>query len=268
MKRIFLLRAYGDFIVALQSLFHSTDIASYELIASLHHRPLFEALPASLIPANVNIRFVDFGIDGPMLRAFTNRHILNGATMRELKALTDFCKQNPTPSGGDFIENTHRKWILETGTGIKFNAIAGWSDVYKNNHDFFKTVSPTIQHTTESAKKILVLPSARIPKRDIPESVIQHITQSHQDQIVDIAYFKEANFKEAKQNSIVYNNFSELVQLIEHSDYIYGADSLPIHLSYLLQKPHAIVYPAGGSHQFFTPFAIEQKAHFTFNHFN
>lgn len=263
MRRIFLLRAYGDFIVALQSLIHSSAIASYQLIASLHHRSLFEALPASLIPANLNIRFVDFGIEGPMLRAFTNRHLLNGATLTELKALADFCKQNPFHDGGDFIENTHRKWLLDLSTGKKFSAIAGWSTIYKSYYEFFKTTAPKIHYTPESVKKILILPSARIPKRDIPQSVIQRIAQLHQDQMVDIAYFKAI-----RQGCIEYSNFTDLVQLIEHADYIYGADSLPIHLSYLLQKPHSIVYPSGGSHQFFTPFALEQKAHFTFNHFN
>ena len=97
----------------------------------------------------------------------------------------------------------------------------------------------------------------------IPESVIQLIAQKHPDQIVDIAYFKEI-----KNGSIVYTNFSDLVHLIQQADYIYGADSLPIHLSYLLQKPHSIVYPSGLPHQFFTPHAVEQNAHFAFNSFN
>ena len=80
---------------------------------------------------------------------------------------------------------------------------------------------------------------------------------------MDIAYFKEV-----KNGSIAYANFSDLVHLIQQADYIYGADSLPIHLSYLLQKPHTILYPSGLAHQFFTPYAVEQNAHFTFNTFN
>lgn len=263
MKRIFLLRAYGDFIVALQSLIHSSAIASYELIASSHQLPLFEALPASLIPANLNIRFVDFGIEGPMLRAFTNRHILNGATLRELKALADFCKQNPSPGGGNFIENTHRKWLLELGTGIKFNAIAGSTDVYKSYHHFFKSSVPTIQMNRTTAKKILILPTARITKRNIPATVIKTIAATHKEHSVNIAYFKNS-----ENGGLVYSNFSELVSLISSADFIYGADSLPIHLSYLLQKPHAIIYPSGGSHQFFTPFALDNAQYFNFNQFN
>ncbi len=263
MKRIFLLRAYGDFIVALQSLIHSSAIASYELVASLHHRPLFEALPASLIPANLNIRFVDFGIDGPMLRAFTNRHVLNWKTIRELKAVADFCKQNPTASGGDFMENTHRKLLLEMATGIRFNTIAGSIDVYKQYHHFFKSSPPTIQFDRVSIKKILILPTARITKRNIPASIINTIAATHKDHSVNIAYFKNS-----KNGGLVYSNFSELVGLISDADFIYGADSLPIHLSYLLQKPHAIIYPEGGSHQFFTPFALDNAQHFNFNHFN
>lgn len=263
MKRIFLLRAYGDFIVALQSLIHSSAIVSYELIASSHHRPLFEALPASLIPANLHIRFVDFGIDGPMLRAFTNRHLFNGTTLSELKAVANFCKQNPSPEGGDFIENTHRKWLLELGTGTRFNAIAGWSDIYKNYHDFFKTAPPKIPFNRATIKNILILPTARITKRNIPATVIKTIAATHKEHSVNIAYFKNS-----ENGGLVYSNFSELVSLISSADFIYGADSLPIHLSYLLQKPHAIIYPSGGSHQFFTPFAFDNAQHFNFNHFH
>ena len=263
MRRIFLLRAYGDFIVALQSLLNSSNIASYELIASLHHRTLYEALPASLIPPDLNIRFTDFGIKGPMLRAFTNRHIFHADTIKELQAIAGYCKSNPAPQGGNFIENTHRKWLLELGTGETFHAIAGNVTVYASFHRFFKTVPPIIPQYPGNTNKILIFPSARINKRVIPESVIQLIAQKHPDQIVDIAYFKEI-----KNGSIVYTNFSDLVHLIQQADYIYGADSLPIHLSYLLQKPHSIVYPFGLPHQFFTPHAVAQNAHFAFNSFN
>ncbi len=263
MKRIFLLRAYGDFIVALQSLIHSTSIASYELIASLHHRALFEALPASMIPANLPIRFVDFGIDTPMLRAFTNRHIISANTINELKAFADFCKQNSLPAGLDYIENNHRKWLLDLSTGIQFNAIAGAADIYKSYHAFFSTQAPMIQYSPATLKNILILPTARISKRDIPESVVNAIAANHKNQSVDIAYFKKSS-----NGSLVYANFSQLVNLIAGADYIYGADSLPIHLSYFMQKPHAVIYPAGGSHQFFTPFVLDHSTHFNFKYFS
>ena len=263
MKRIFLLRAYGDFIVALQSLLNSSNITSYELIASLHHRTLYEALPASLISPDLNIRFIDFGIKGPMLRAFTNRHIFHADTIHELQAIAGFCKLHPAPQGCNFIENTHRKWLLELGTGETFHAIAGNANVYASFHEFFKTVAPIIQQNPNNTNRILIIPSARINKRLIPESVIQHLAQKHSHQVVDIAYFKEV-----KNGSIAYANFSDLVHLIQQADYIYGADSLPIHLSYLLQKPHTILYPSGLAHQFFTPYAVKQNAHFAFNTFN
>jgi ADP-heptose:LPS heptosyltransferase len=260
LKKVVLLRAYGDFIVALHSLLNSPNIGSFELIASLHHRPLFEALPASLFPATLQIRFVDFGIKSSMLRVFTNRHILNWQTITEVKNLTHFFKQNTASSDNYFIENSHRKGLLEWVTGFKFKSIAGQTDVYKSYYDFFKSAPVKINDTKDLAKKILILPSARIAKRDIPKAVVKVIEESHKDQTVDTAYFRET-----KNGGLVYNNFTELVHLIEDADYIYGADSLPIHLSCLLKKPHTIVYPEGGSHQFFTPFALEHQAYLTFN---
>lgn len=235
-------------------------MAAYELIASLHHRTLFEALPASLFPADLPIRFADFGIKAPLLRAFTNRHIIHIDTFNELQALATYCKLHPSPQGGNFIENIHRKWLLEFGTGVTFAAIAGNHNVYASFHDFFKTIPPKIQQTSINSKQILILPSARIKKREIPESVIEQIAQNHSNQVVQIAYYNEA-----KNESLVYTDFAELVHLIQQADYIYGADSLPIHLSYLLQKPHTIVYPSGLTHQFFTPYALEQNTHFAFN---
>ncbi len=271
MKRLILLRAYGDFIVALQSLLYSRQMEAYQLVASLHHLPLFEALPACLIPPNFPIRFVDFGIKGPMLRALTNRHIVHADTLKELAKVSLFCKENPNSYGTDFIENNHRKWLVELGTGTNFSAIAGDRDIYKTYHYFFNTEMPinqgftSIDDASVQTKKILILPSARIAKRDIPEALVQKIKENHlaKNQEVTIA-----SYKISKSKSIVYSKFSELIQLIDDSDYIYGADSLPIHLSYFMQKPHTIVYPAGGSHQFFTPYALENKAYFTFNQFS
>ena len=66
-------------------------------------------------------------------------------------------------------------------------------------------------------------------------------------------------------NQTVYNNFKELFQLIQEADFIIGADSLPIHISQMLNKKHFILYPNGGSKAFFTPYTVTRQYYCEFN---
>ncbi|MBH2005380.1 MAG: hypothetical protein I8H66_11880 [Sphingobacteriia bacterium] len=278
MKRIFLFRAYGDCIVALQSIINSPLRAQCEIIASLHHQPLFDALPAEMIPADLNIQFVDWGIRTPLLRAFSNRYLLHAGTRRELAAIRSFLRNHPAPSGGDWVEQPHRKQLLELGTKHRFHSIADDGPVYTAFHRFFHTVDPEICFADDGLhvagpQNILVLPSARIPRRDLPEPVLNCLKRMHtmKGDRVQLAYFnKQRNKQINKQQpgAIGYNSFSELVQLVQEADFVYGADSLPVHLAQLLLKPHCIVYPEGGSHRFFTPFTLQHALYKTFNEFH
>jgi len=267
LKRIFLLRAYGDCIVALQSILNSPLRAELEIIASKHHQPLVNALPAKLIPADLNIQFVDWGMNTPLLRAFSNRYLLHADTRRELLAIRSFLQQHPVPQGGDWVEQPQRKKILEIATRHPFGSIADAGPVYTAFHRFFHTVDPEIFFSDDGLhapgpQRILILPSARIPRRDLPDRVIETLKRLHTlkgDQV------QLACYHQTIPGAISYNSFNELVQLIQESDFVYGADSLPVHLAQLLLKPHCIVYPDGGSHRFFTPFALQHAMYKTFN---
>jgi hypothetical protein len=57
-------------------------------------------------------------------------------------------------------------------------------------------------------------------------------------------------------------------QLIIDAELILGADSLPIHLAYLLKKPHYILYPNGYPQLFMTPYAQINNRFGTFDHYN
>ena len=77
-----------------------------------------------------------------------------------------------------------------------------------------------------------------------------------------------ANDKSASTNKVVYANFKTLIQLIIDAELILGADSLPIHLAYLLKKPHYILYPNGYPQLFMTPYAQINNRFGTFDHYN
>ena len=89
---------------------------------------------------------------------------------------------------------------------------------------------------------------------------------------MQIAYFNKDNktkLQTESQNELVsYANFEELLALINDADFIFGSDSLPIHLCNAIQKPHYILYPNNGSTVFFTPFSMANKCYANFDKFN
>ena len=113
-------------------------------------------------------------------------------------------------------------------------------------------------------------------KKNIPNSLINKIENeiASKGYTLEIAYFKEApNSTNAKNSSsktkeVVYSNFKTLIQYIQDAELILGADSLPIHLAYLLKKPHYILYPNGYPQLFMTPYAQINNRFGTFDHYN
>ena len=87
------------------------------------------------------------------------------------------------------------------------------------------------------------------------------------ERITKAATKKGKNIQVAKFGD-AYNNFNELIALIMQSDLVIGADSLPIHVAALLNKPHYILYADGLTQNFMTPFAANQKSFGTFNHYD
>ncbi|MDP1844617.1 MAG: hypothetical protein Q8K64_14475 [Sediminibacterium sp.] len=273
MKRIWQLRAYGDFTITLQSLLYSSNPTDYQIVASQHHLPLFKALSAILPQlSGLPIQFANFGINKALLRVFTNRHLLHKDTITEINAVKKFLLNNPIPNELNFIDQGHRKWLLQWGTKHKFDTIVKSEWIYADYHAFFKTEAPVIMHVERKGgsdvggvdaanKNILILPSARIPKRNIPAQLVNELVTNHtkQGDQVSIHYFNQS-----PNGENTYSSFDELIQLIQAADFVYGADSLPVHLSYLLQKPHYILYPKGGSKQFFTPYTLTNHQYKTF----
>jgi len=152
LKRVLLLRAYGDFAIALQSALDSPLSADLELIASVHHRPLFDAI-AAVRKLDLPIRFIDWGIQKSQLRAFTNRHLLHPATFKELTAVKQFLKRESLPASDYFVEQEHRKWLLEMAVIRPFRAIAGPAPVYSQFHQFFNTASAPMALPSEGQQK-------------------------------------------------------------------------------------------------------------------
>lgn len=282
MRRLFLLRAYGDFVIAIRSALLSADPSSIDLIASNHLYPLFEAISMTMDTTQLKISFEDFGINQNQLNLFTNRHLFQNNTVEQAKKIKQYLRDNTGITNfQDFVEQKRKKTIFQFMVGKKFHSIVNKDAVYHEYAQFFGHESNTTKFNDAVEKrKFLLLPDARITKRNIPQEIIQSIIKevNQRGSSIQVAYFKRVSqvnktgrpIKVQMQtdlifNQTVYNNFKELFQLIQEADFIIGADSLPIHISQLLNKQHFILYPSGGSKAFFTPYTVTRQYYCEFN---
>jgi len=237
MRRVFLLRAYGDFAIAVQAL-PSSD----EIVASLHLKPLYEALLSRGCISPRVISFVDFGITGSQLNLLTNKELLRVDTLRQLSKIKEYIRLYP--GSNDFVEQSARLGLLNFLTGHSFKAI------FETGQPVYEAYGLQSRGLGERKGSILIFPDARLQKREIPSDLLTQIP-GH------VARFGPD-----------YTNFEELIDLIQSADYIYAADSLPLHLAYLCSKPHYILYPEGGKLDFFTPDALASGSYSTFTQFS
>jgi len=284
MHRLFLLRAYGDFVILLQALIESPQKNKYTIIASKHLQPLYEELALVINVSNIQIQFFDFGITNTQLSLFTNKHLLSFNMLNELKKIKNFVKQNPNQEGQDYIEQDKRIGLFNAITGLSFNSIISTDSVYSTYAKFFenkelqKEEGQVAENNKLNSKKVLLFPDTRQAKKNIPSSLIYKLENeiASKGYTLEIAYFKQVpdiattfNDKSASNNNkVVYDNFKTLIQLIIDAELILGADSLPIHLAYLLKKSHYILYPNGYPQLFMTPYAQINNRFGTFDHYN
>ena len=269
--RLFLLRAYGDATIALYFLANSPEKNNYTVIASNHLMPLIKALSNFIDLSSLKIEFADFGITKSQLNLFTNRHLISTNTLQQVIKLKQFTKNNPNNGGVDYVEQDKKSTLLNLLTGHSFKAIVN-RQVYTKMGSFFNAdIIPTL---TGTINKILILPDARITTRRIPENIIEHIKTAitGANKSLQVAYFSKNNdpsLQTESQNVLSsYTNFEQLLALINAADFIFGSDSLPIHLCHMLKKPHFILYPYNGSDNFFTPYALQNKYYLNFKEVN
>ena len=259
MHRIFLLRAYGDFVIFLHAFTNSPKKEQYSIVASKHLQPLYDAIKTFYPLENIQIEFVNFELDKGQLRLFTNKHFLSSQTIKEVRAIKSYLKKHPNQTGIDYIEQDKRIGLLNLFTAHSFQYILSKQEVYKSYDRFFENKDSSSIIVAGDLKNIIIFPDSRLSKKDIPASVLQNITAvlEQRGKHIQIAKF-----------GITYTNFKELIQLIHEADYIIGADSLPIHLAALLKKPHFILYADGLTQHFKTSYAEKEKSFGVFSHYD
>jgi hypothetical protein len=267
--QLLLLRAYGDFLITLHLASKNKLSSPIRLVASAHLEPLFKSLPITL-PHNLSIEFHPFYIHQNLMGVFTNRYLFTKHCLQELLALKKFIRSNHSNTPF-FLEQKKRSSLLRIFCGHPFKFIIKQQNVYESYARFFKADLAglsNIQWPVDLAqKKVLLIPDARQSKRKISPELIQLIQRDLETKQAkfSVGYFGQTKMDEAiPANRVLYQNFNELVSLIQEHDIMIGSDSMPIHLAQFLGKPHYIVYPQTVKPQFFTPFALKHQSYFTF----
>jgi hypothetical protein len=266
MKRVFLLRAYGDFTIFIDALHRSTLKTSYQVVASKHLESLYHAINKYIDLSEINIQFEDFGIEQSQLNLFTNKTLLAKDSCKQLFYLKKYLKKFPNKNGVDFLEQDKRKTLLQILTNHPFESIVNKNHfVYESYKQFFQNIELE-QSVSKNIEKLLLFPDARLAKRIISDNIIENVQSICNSKNYQ---FSIARFKTKKSTTdCIYENFNELIALIQSNDYIIGADSLPVHLCNLLNKPHFIFFPDNHPRNFVTPFAQLNKHYGEFNQYD
>lgn len=277
MKRVILCRAFGDFIIALNAASHSKQPHQFQLVASSHLKPLYDSIPAKYLNSAVSIQFVEWGVKGSLLRAFTNRFFFHWDTIHELLSIKRWLKKQAPNHEQWVLEQNKRKWLIELATQTKFECIASQANIYEAYQDFFDANALTIALPSKRSQNILILPTSRQTFKDIPNQVVADLMQSLplQGHKVNAAYFKAIPDPVVKpilsagdnpnDKLLAYLNFTELIQLILAADYIIAPDSLTAHLAYFFQKPHTILHSPRAIPHFLTPYTTANKSYYSFD---
>lgn len=264
MQRIFLLRAYGDFVIAIQAIAKSDK--KIQIVASDHLAPLYHALRAASVIPPLSIEFIALGIQEGQLNFFTNKQLLSWNTWRQLSKLKAYIKANPNHKGKDYIEQDIRRSAFNFIVGHTFQAVVpAGAKVYSAFAEWLNQDQDTLKDETIKEKllnEVLAIPDARLQKRVIQPALL---AQLEKDTIAKGFNFKVARFNHSiAASDLIYKNFDQLIQYMLAADFIICTDSLPAHLAYVLKKPHYIFYPKQGMTNFFTPYAIANN---TVGHF-
>ena len=266
MQYILALRSYGDFVILLNHLIHSESKKSIKVIASLHLKPLYDALNDTIDFTGINIVFIDLHIKNGLLNLFSNQYIFSRSTYTQIKYLKTAINQHITSDNYELIlEKENRKWLLQLCTNLKFSFIVTKnSHVYDAFSSFFNVKNYLYNSTLTKAQHITILPIARLKKRNFPIDLVEKLVYQ-----LENAGFKSKVFSFKKyhyKNDFIYDSFNGLIQHIKNSHFLFCADSLQAHLSYLLKVPHYIYIPKHGKTDFMTPFVLHNNFFDSFDH--
>ena len=264
MQRIFLLRAYGDFVIALQAISRSNQ--KIQIVASDHLAALYHALIDAKAFQPLSIEFIALGIQEGQLNFFTNKHMLSWNTVKQLSRLKSYLKANPNQDGVDWVEHALRIKPLNFLLNHHFKAVVSVdAKVYQAYDQWVQAqtakqqmVFGTAKEASNEHKTVLIFPDARQKKKALSNTTIAQLCQLN---LHINPLFKIARFNNTNKEELSYSNFDTLIDLIQSADYIYTSDSLPAHIAHLIAVPHSIIYAYKGVNRFCTPYTLDNTSY-------
>lgn len=265
MDSIFLLRSYGDFVVALAGYQYMKPERKVHIIASGHLRALYTAIAeTTMVKQLPEIEFADLDIQHGLMACFTNKYFFSATTIRELLKMRSYCKKIPAVDSL-FLEQKKRAVIIRAFTGRDFfNVHDGSENIYDAYRQFFYADNMFLQEQHQpfnTQSDILLFPGSRKKSKRLPVRWVEKITDQYRASGVNITLTGLADeiavYKGVKQ---VVTNFRELCALTATADYIISSDSLPAHLAYLFKKPLEVHYNGTINKPWLPPGAIARQA--------
>ena len=268
MRRLFLLRAYGDFVIAIRAILNSPQPSDTKIIASNHFIPLFEAINEVFDLSPLDIDFQDFGINQSLLNFFTDKQLFTFQTNRQIVKIKRYLKSNADKKYSDYLEQEKRLSVFNFLVNHKFKGIVKKENIYKTYETFFNCIHHELKFEKIKIKNILILPDARTKIKTVPDFIIKDISDQFKGASINVNIAKFDNKISSSQSLLIYHNFEQLIELINKHDLVIGADSLPINLCNLFNKTHYILYPHNHPNAFCTLFSLQNNFFTNFNKYS
>lgn len=248
METVFLLRSYGDFVIALSGSRSRQMGSPLRMVASDHFRPLYQAIAGMKIVQDLSdIEFADLGVRYGLMACFTNRHFFSAANIQELKKLRSFMATIPDDHDL-FLEQKSRAGFIAAITGRQFSFIHdGTENIYDAYGKFFHVKDVPFhnkgQADPDSRSIVNLFPGSRKKEKRLPVHWVsqikdQYLAKGIQIQLAGLA----GELLDHTGPQQLFGNFRELCELVAGSDYIISSDSLPAHLAYLFKIPLEVHY--------------------------
>ncbi len=266
MNKFVSVKAYGDFVIALNAIsnFGSPDDI---LLCGDHLRPLSNALKS-----NVNTIWLGT-IERDMPALFDCRK--NGF-INALKSLYFIRHKLLSTSDYDdyliFDSMGVRQFMVSLGRNVKFLSKSS-PNIYINYQNFFNSNFSSDLEKLKIKKTnytVCIFPDSRLSYKAIKKDVLLTISKylgskNIEYNIVFVA--KDRYFHGAHHRSIVIEGFDKLVDIINQHDVIISSDSLPAHIAELFSKPVFVLSPI--ENQYWLPrSSFDFSWHSTFDNLN
>jgi len=262
-KAIVFLRSFGDFTIAISVLRKSKSLQDHVFYASVHLEPLYNDLRASLSDIEMNIQFIDFGIRKKIFGYFTNKYTIELHSFTELMKLRKWLRGIKDEEL--YFEQRRKQWMIAPFLGGTYPYIHEKS---RNIYDSYLThvgVAPEMLSFQAPPKNeihnILLLPESRKKSKSFQPSFIHELASSLMKRGFDVttAFFKNIPIVPVGKVR-THDSFSDLISLVQAADLVLTADSLPAHLSQLLNRAHFVCYDGRPNPEWMTPFIKQEMA--------